>query len=219
MSCDEVFFYTHSTRFAASNNKFNGLLCSSDSKKHAGGPDILPLPESSVVVNVLLHTVYDIPCDQYSPSLAVLHATLRTLLKYDLPLHSYISRRSVVFDLLAHVPTSPLEVYTIAAEYDIYELAADASARLISLDISSISDEMAARMGAAYFMRLCLLSQRHKDILRNLLLVPLAMHTHWDGGGGMECAGAAVARAWSREVADLAWEATPCTQFFMTDFV
>lgn len=200
-------------------NHPTGLLSSNTlTRDRAGSLDIVVLPEPSSVVNVMLHTVYGIPCNQYLASIAVLRATLHALVKYGLPPRTYLSRNAVLYALLlAQIPVFPLEVYTLAAEYNIHELAVAASACLIDLDIPSVSDETVTRMGVAYFMRLCALAQRRKDILRALIFVPPVVPAHRDGY--IQCDGVAVTPAWSRAVADLVWEATPCAWLFVHTFL
>ena len=58
--------------------------------------------------------------------------------------------------MLSIVPIKPLEVYALAAKYDLVNLAKRASSHLMSFELSSISDEMAEKIGARYLKRLVL---------------------------------------------------------------
>jgi hypothetical protein len=47
----------------------------------------------------------------------------------------------------------PLQLYALAAHYDIFDLAVPTSSHLLSFPLSRLSDEMVERMGAIYLKR------------------------------------------------------------------
>lgn len=69
LSKDSVFFYVHMhTILKASENGFNQMLPPRlQQDKDQFGP-ILPIPESSTILNVILHVIYDMSCAHYAPS-------------------------------------------------------------------------------------------------------------------------------------------------------
>ena len=147
--------------------------------KNPGDPDpIVSLSESSNIINILLHTVYGVSCAHYAPSFEDLSRTVAVLPKYGLPIDVYLSPSTPLSTALSiHAPTSPLELYSLAASLDLYHLAVTASAHLLSLSPPLLSDECAVRMGPIYLKRLFVLHLGRTDTLKRLLLVPPRTHT------------------------------------------
>lgn len=56
--------------------------------------------------------------------------------------------------LMAHAPLCPLDLYALAASYDLYDLAVAASSHLLSMTLAMLTDEMAERIGPIYVKRL-----------------------------------------------------------------
>jgi hypothetical protein len=116
-------------------------------------------------------------CAHYSPSFNDLHAAVVSLHTFGVSLKAKIVPTQPLFNLLlSHAPLSPLELYALAAHYDLYDLAVSTSSHLLSLSLSSVTDELAERMGPLYLKRLFFLHFGRAEALKRLLLAPPHPH-------------------------------------------
>jgi len=208
LTSDLVFFYVHSTRLrTASDNDFNMLLAEPSLKK-VDNMALINVPESSTVINIVLHAIYNISCAQYAPSLSDLSAAVAALVTYGLSKQTYLTTSSPLYTiLLTRAPLAPLEVYTLAGEYDLYELAVSTSPFLLSTPLYSISDEVATKMGAVYLKRLFLLHMGLTEALKNVLIDPPKTHFQTENCDMAEQS--KLGRAWALACAYLSWQAKP----------
>ncbi|GJJ07043.1 hypothetical protein Clacol_001241 [Clathrus columnatus] len=207
VSSDSVFFYVHTqTLLDASQNAFNRLLPATSLTQDSEA--ILPLPESSDVLNVVLHTIYNLSCAHYAPTVHTLTLAVRALKVYGAPLDTYIAPSTPLFTLLlANAPASPMSIYALAGEHDLHHVAVSASPHLLSFPLPTLTDEMAQQMGAVYLKKLFFLHLGRSDALKRLLLPPPHPHspTH-------ECdftEQKKLTRAWALASAYLAWDSRP----------
>lgn len=215
ISSDKVLFYVHTTQvLAASTNHFNDnvlpqLLGDSKSDEVDGGVQnpIAHVPESSVVLNVILHSAYGIPCEEYKPSLDVLVAAVDAMPSYGLSPKTLVAPTTSLYNLiLVQAPIRPLNVYALASRHDLYELAKAVSSFLLSFPLNTLTDECAGRIAPVYLKRLYVLYASRLDALKRLLSLPPHIHPSTP-----ECDFAEqkkLARAWALASAYLAWEAT-----------
>lgn len=70
---------------------------------------------------------------------------------------------------LYYAPIHPVEVYILAASHDLYDLAVPTSSYLLSLPLSSLSDELCVRIGPSYINRLLQLHLWRTSELKYLL--------------------------------------------------
>ena len=210
-SSDSVFFYVHShVLLGASQNGFKDMLPAPHSNKDDNFGPILAVPEPSAVLNVLLHTIYDMSCAHYSPSFEQLVSAVHAMKNYGIPPDSRILPSTPLFILLlSHAPLHPLELYAVAASYDLRDLAVSTSSHLLSLQLSSITESMAERIGPLYLRRLFFLHFGRVDALKRLLLSPPHPHapTTWCDFTEQK----KLTRAWALASAYLAWDARPGT--------
>lgn len=96
-----------------------------------------------------------------------LDITVNSVIHTECWLHQYI---------VLYTPLRPLGVYAMAAHHGIHSLAVQASAYLLDLELSSVSDELTGRMGAQYLMKLIRLHAIRSKALRQALLVPPQAH-------------------------------------------
>ena len=116
VSSDSVFFYVHSYKLLrASTNGFNGLVPANIETKDVKEPDVvLSVPESSQVINIILHTVYGMNCAHYSPTLQDLTSALVALGNYGMPPKTIVVEGTPLYDALrCHATTDAMELYTI----------------------------------------------------------------------------------------------------------
>ncbi|KAI0729332.1 hypothetical protein C8Q72DRAFT_311860 [Fomitopsis betulina] len=219
LSSDAVFFYVHCNQLlSASENGFRGLLPFKSSKgphlalkalglSHDLG-QVVPMAESSSTVNVLLHVIYNMSPSHYSPTLETLCAAVDALASYGVPVARHCTATTPIYALiLAHAPIAPVDVYTLAASHDMYDLAVPASAHLLGFSLANLSDEHAARMGPLYLKRLFFLHLGRIEALKRLLLPP--PHPHPPTAECDFTEQKKLTRAWALASAYLAWDVRP----------
>ncbi|KAG6900931.1 hypothetical protein C0993_004368 [Termitomyces sp. T159_Od127] len=205
LSDDAVFFYVHSHRLLhASSNAFHSLLPAQPKE-----PDpVIDVPESSAILNIILHVVYDMSCAHYSPSFPQLVSAVKRLSYFGIDPKSVIVPNTHIYTLiLSHAPLYPLELYTLAANYDLYDLAVSTSSHLLSFPLSSLTDEMAEAIGPVYLKRLFFLHFGRSDALKRILLSP--PHPHPPTPSCDFADQKKLTRAWALASAYLAWDARP----------
>jgi len=210
LSSDSVLFYVHSARLLeASGNGFNGNLPLTPTQNLLSNR-IIALPERASVINLLLCAVYFMPCTHYSPSFEDLSEAMAALGIYGLPIQTFLTRDSPLFDaFLIHAPTRPLDLYAFAATNRLHDLAVITSPHLLSLTLSSLTDEMAVKIGPIYLKKLFFLHLGRTDALKQLLQSPPRPHAPTSSCGFEEQR--ELTRAWALASAYLTWNARPHT--------
>lgn len=173
LSSDSVLFYTNSTRLlSASRNGFGNqlpILSNGTILRHDSHP-VLKLPESSSVLNVILHIVFDVFCAQYSLCFDDFELSVAVLQEYGLSTRKALAVSSPLYmTALTFAPIRPLDVFTLAAQYDLDDLAKAASSHLMSYQLSELSDEMAENIGAKYLKKLFRFHLERIDSVRTLV--------------------------------------------------
>ncbi|KAF8918604.1 hypothetical protein CPB85DRAFT_1176589, partial [Mucidula mucida] len=144
-SRDHVLFYAH-TRVL--NGAFSSIPASSP----------VPIPESSDCVNILLHTIYNLPAEQYNYPLPPLFDAIQKMSRYGIDPKAIVVPSNALYRLLTlHVPYQPLFVYAVAGYFGLENLAVQTSGHLLTIELESISEELAELMGTSYYRRLFLL--------------------------------------------------------------
>lgn len=206
-SSDRIQFYVHRERlFRASSSAFGGLFI-----QHLS---TFTLPESSVVLNVVLHVVYGMSCVQQNPSLDIIELALHALVKYGVALRPLCGPQHPLYKLLLlHAPYRPIEVYAIAAHHKLEDAAVAVSGHLLAYDTSKLSDELTVKMGSLYFRRLLDLHQARLKALKEIVLRPPAAHRPV-AKAGSGCVPGQLTQGWAFAAAQLAWDALPSELFF-----
>ena len=217
LSSDSVFFYVSSHRLLrASENAFNFLLPVPPKKEGEGPGHILSLHEHSTVINVLLHTIYNMPVGHYSPATETMIAAVHAMATYGIPANTHAAPSTLLFNaLLANASSSPVEIYALAASYDLYDLAMSISPHLLSFPLSSLTDDIVKKVGPVYLKRLFFLHLGRVDALKRLLLPP--PHPHAPTSSCDSTDQKKLTRAWALASAYLAWDARPGTLAFSFD--
>ncbi|SJL09458.1 uncharacterized protein ARMOST_12836 [Armillaria ostoyae] len=199
VSSDLVLFLVHRHMLVdASTNRFNTLL---DSLR-----PFTTIPETSDFLNIILHAVYGLSCSQFRPTIDTLMTAVCLFPKYGLQPKRYIHPSSPLFsDIRYQMPLSPLMTYVVSSYYELEDLAVITSGHLLSLDVSTMSEEMVEFISPVYLKRLFDLQQRRVDTLKRLSAVPPTPHP-----ATPRCdfiAQKTLTRAWSLYTARLLWDA------------
>jgi hypothetical protein len=182
LSSDYVLFYVHSGVLDRSQNRFNSLLQTVYANMWAGQQrhplPYVSVPETSLVLNILLHAVYDLPCIQYSPAIEHTFNAATALSKYGFDMKNLLATGTSLYNLLAtvHAPAAPMVVYSFAGAHGLTQLAVAASAHLHNFPLPALDDALAERMGARYLRRLFFLHLGRIDALKRLLIAPPEEH-------------------------------------------
>lgn len=196
---------------ASSNNGFAGQLPRLTSPTGSAGKELDPfvsLNEHSTVINVILHAAYEMSCGHYSPAFPTLCNAVDRLPFYGIPPKQRVAPSTPLFNLLlSYAPLFPLDLYTLAASHDLYDLAVATSSHLLSLPLFSITDEISEKIGPVYLKRLFFLHFGRSDALKRVLLPPPHPHppTPWCDFAEQK----KLTRAWALASAYLAWDARP----------
>ncbi|KAI0248801.1 hypothetical protein BJV78DRAFT_1130640 [Lactifluus subvellereus] len=209
LSSDSVFFYVHTHKvLAASTNGFNSLLPPKEQGQPDGAGGILPLHDDSVVINVLLHTIYNMSAAHYAPTPEVVITAVESLEKYGLSVQTYLAPASPLSMLfLGTAPQAPIEFYATAGAYGLHHLAIPVSSFLLSYTLASLTDELAAKMGPLYVKRLFYLHLGRVEALKRLLLPPPQPHVPTANCDFAEQK--KLTRAWALASAYLVWDMRP----------
>ncbi|KLO19883.1 hypothetical protein SCHPADRAFT_45125 [Schizopora paradoxa] len=227
ISSDLVHFHVHqSYLLAASTNMFNDLLplagfavLFEEPESSAEGVQAIALhiPETGAVVNLLLFAAYNRTAaegslDVSELSLPVISSTIYALKTYGIPLQSSLSEGSILLSAFgfhcSRSTVTALQVYTFAASHapDLHALAVYASEFLLSLNLASVTDEMANAMDATYLRRLFSLHIERVQGFKRLIVSHPQPH-----GPQPHCSdtdGRALKEAWAFGMAYLSWAAT-----------
>ncbi|KAI9062531.1 hypothetical protein FKP32DRAFT_1593176 [Trametes sanguinea] len=215
LSSDGVFFYVHLTQILSkSTNRFKDLVppqaCADTGKDVMSGDlgPVITLPEAATVLNVILHSVYELSCAHYRPDLDTLVAAVDAMAVYGLPPKRHVASSTPLYSLiLAQAPLRPMAVYALAASHDIYDLAVAVSSYLISFPFDAVTDDMASRMGPVYLKRLFFLHVGRLEALKRLIETPPHFHPATEKCDFEEQK--KLARSWTLAAAYLVWEAKP----------
>ena len=173
LSEDRVKFHVQVHRLiSSSQNKFNHLLPLGSKYEGNGSGNIdrtLSIPEAASVVDVILHAVYRLLYTYDNPTLSDITTALAIFPKYGLSVEHYMKRfTSMHRALSSHTTSSPLDVYALAASYNLEEIAVETSLHLLSLDLNSISYQQASQIGTLYLDRLFNLHLERVEVLKAL---------------------------------------------------
>lgn len=215
VSLDSVIFYVHSDvvyitpsdGLQRSNMPPTPPQESYPNEEYGQKPSVISVPESSEVLNIILHTAYNISCAQYFPSFDQLSIAVNMLSNYGLDVQNIRSTTPMYDVLLSNALTSPLELYALAGHHDLYDLAVATSPHLLSLSLSTITDEVCETMGPVYLKRLFFLHLGRCDALRRVLRLPPDPHPSTATCGIEEQK--KMATAWAMASSYLVWDPKP----------
>jgi hypothetical protein len=209
-----VFFYVHrSNLLEHSDNQFNGRLndyledrysqSSPSSKEQAL---VVPVPDDSSILNIVLHFLYCIPCERYRPDLEILSRVFPALQTYGISPRKLINHNSEISALLlSFAPARPLQTYALVASLDLESIALVASRFVLGVSLANVTDALAEQMGPVYLRRLFFLHLGRTEALKRYLLTPPDLHKPTENCSIAEQK--KLTRAWALATAYLAWDA------------
>lgn len=173
LSSDGVFFCVHlKTIRRHSPEAFQAFL---NASSHQTGP--VALDCSSEKLNIILHTLYDMPLGAYQPGLDIVAAAIDHMPKLGITVNQVIYPECAMYQHIAsYTPLRPLDVYAMAAHHDVHALAVHASSDLVNLDMRAISEDVSVRMGSLYLLKLIRLHAKRSEALKAQLFVALPAH-------------------------------------------
>ncbi|QRW18454.1 WD-40 repeat-containing protein [Rhizoctonia solani] len=171
---DNVYFYAHkSILLLDSSNRFGSLIPLGTNETQSQGID-----HTSEVLNVVLHAIYKFSVEGYRPSPATLRKSTHALSSLGYNLSYVYAPHSELFMLFLQAGVAePLEMYALAAQYALEDLAVAVSTFTLSVSPSEITDELSVQMGPIYLRRLFFLHLGRADALKRLLYPPPIPHT------------------------------------------
>ncbi|KAH7915639.1 hypothetical protein BJ138DRAFT_20587 [Hygrophoropsis aurantiaca] len=189
MSSDSVFFHVHrSVLQAASETAFLISYHTLPLPSDRNSEPMITVQDSSTILNIVLHVIY-----------------VRSLANNQIPIKKFVTPSDPLGSfILAFAPLYPLQVYALAAQYDIHDLAVAMSPHLLSANLASVTDELADQMGPRYLKSLFLLHFERVEALKRLLMPP--PHPHQPTPTCSSADQSKVARAWTLATAYLIWD-------------
>jgi hypothetical protein len=120
--------------------------------------------------------VYDLPfeCNYSNEDLI---KSIDALKKYGFSLHHHVAPESQLYRYILSLATPfPVDMYALTAKYDLNDLATQISPRLLSYNLSNLTDELTEMMGVTYLRRLLFLQLGRIEALKRLLSPPSPYH-------------------------------------------
>ncbi len=174
-SSDNIYFAVHARRLlSTSKNGFANLLTANPSPTTTSPAQIV-VAEPADVLNVVLHTVYELSADAHRPSLQCLRATLQALEKYNItPLDQYITTDTPLFNtILALATAHPFETFGLASQYKLEALAVAVSSRTLTTKMHTMNADVAGTINVMYLQRLYGLHQARRDGMKAINATPI----------------------------------------------
>ena len=201
---DSVLFYINSDELAsASSTAFRAQI-----SKPSHLDEVVDIPDNSDVLSIILCVLYDVPCEGPSPSFNDLEKAIDRMAAYGVIPKAHILPSTHIHALLLSCASEePLMLYTLAAHYVLDDLAASASAHLLSLSLYNITGDISMRMGPIYLKRLTNLHMQRTELLKRLLIQPPDTHRPIRTCGYAEQK--KVLGKWMMVAASLSWLAGP----------
>lgn len=166
------------------------------------------MPELSPVFNIVLHIVYGWSSAAFTHSLDDIAAAITALKTYGMSPSTCLAQHTPLYTLLlAHASLRPLEIYALAAEHGVENIALAVSSQLVACHLDEITDVLLVRMGARYLLRLAKLQAALMEKLRDLMLTPPEGHLSTSVCGFAQQR--TLMGAWALATANLSWKARP----------
>jgi hypothetical protein len=182
-SFDAILFYVHRQIIEDASPKslrcFTGLAMDQLREE-----DTYNVPESSIILNILLHAIYETSCADNRHTIEQFVEAVDKMPVYGLTPRSVICFKNPLYHLLlSHGALRPVTVYALAAHHNLEDLAKNVSSYLLSHSLNEIDDEMADRIGAIYLKRFFLLFESRPREIAEICIEPPSRHPPNDSCG------------------------------------
>lgn len=213
VTSDFAYFHAHSNIILdASHNSFNHILPiypqgieKARDEGYFGANPLFAVPETSMVFNIIIHTIYRVSCAHYHPAFHDLADAVSALHKYGIDLSTIITPMSSLFNLLlSHAPDQAFDIYALASQHELHDLAVSASAYLRAFPLCNLTDEMVGRVSAVYVKKLFFMRFGRVEALKRLLFPP--PYSHESALGCRPEEREAVNKGWTMAAITLAWD-------------
>ncbi|KZV97301.1 hypothetical protein EXIGLDRAFT_642388 [Exidia glandulosa HHB12029] len=203
VSSDSVRFHVHTSVLrSASSNDFGGLFHAQANSHN------IHIDEAAPALNIMLHSAYGLDIVPYTPNWSMLEEGTEAMRRYAIRPPTPTDPLFTLLLSQVHRPGGAQAVYALAAQCEFDALAVAASEHLLSLDLSSITDEWATQCGPVYIKRLFFLHLGRTEALKRIVSASPTLHVPWPGCSRDEQQ-QNILRPWSFAVAQLIAEARP----------
>lgn len=171
--------------------------------------DTAHLSETALLLDIVLFAIYGLPIVPLNAPLPTLAEALFSLLNdHGAEAPAVIGPTSpLTTAILAHAHIRPVDVYALAAAFDVFHMAQTASQYLLSFSLPTLAVADAERIGPVYLTRLWALHHTRGVELKNLISPPPSQHRATRSCGKAEQH--KIARAWTLATAYILWKTTP----------
>ncbi|KAG8888185.1 hypothetical protein FRB98_008203 [Tulasnella sp. 332] len=141
-------------------------------------PVYIRVEETSMVMNVVLHTIYNISCARYAPTYEIIVQALNSLRKYGIVMSSK-QDAEIWTMLLQHAIRSPnlaIGAYAICASHGRDDLCILTSRLTLTLSLDALTEADALTMGPTYLRRLFFLHCGRLEAIKRVIGVPPKPH-------------------------------------------
>lgn len=178
VSSDGVLFSVHRARLiSASAGPLNDAFRPTTAEIANGTPSPVTLHAEAVVISVVLHAIYGHPSDVFNSALETLLDAIRVMKTYGISLDRIVGPSTTLFEhIMSKIEQNPLEVFLVATENNMEDLAVASSSHVLSFPMTSVTEEMASRMGVIYLKRLATLHMRRMKRANRVLEAAPKVH-------------------------------------------
>lgn len=211
ISADGIHFHVHYWKLSQeSYNSFDALL-PIDYTPAAGNTTWRRLFEPAAVLRIILCAIYGrFGNNDDIPLLHDIFSALEALEKYGFQPRAFTLPRSPLQSYLlsytSHLDNA-IQIYAIAANYGLKDIAVTTSAYLLDYPLTNINDILADYMGSFYMLRLAQLQEDRISKLRELIFKEPSLHGPQPSCGFENQKRVTI--GWARAVADLGWRISP----------
>lgn len=211
ISADGIHFHVHYWKLSQESYNSFGALLPIEYTPDAGNTTWRRLFEPAAVLRIVLCAIYGrFGNNNDIPLLHDIFSALEALEKYGFQPHAFTLPRSPLQSYLLSYTSHPdnaIQIYAIAASYDLKDIAVTTSAYLLNYPLTNINDVLADYMGSFYMLRLAQLQEDRISKLRELIFKEPSLHGPQPSCGFENQKRVTI--GWARAVADLGWRISP----------
>ncbi|KAF5336050.1 hypothetical protein D9611_006275 [Ephemerocybe angulata] len=211
-STDGILFYVHRSAVReASEDALSHMLSYSVT---GNSTSMIPIPEPAAILNIILHTIYNLSCAQFNHSSEDLIEAVDKMPSFGIAPKALITPDSPLHTLLLSLaPLRPMDIFALAGKHDLADLAKPCSAHLLGYPLGTLPDEISERIGPVYLKRLFILHMTRMDELKKILQRTPGLHP-WTPECGFD-GQRQLSTAWSMVATFLILDLDPSKHIFL----